>query len=135
MRVVQRICAFLSLCFIMVTVLQVAGALAQTLTTDAPVDTKLLELGFKFFFGAVVPTVSPMITSTISHAVGGLPGWAKYLISSLMGLLQGGLAGAIPDFPVTIESGAEMGLATGAGGQFAWSHIPSESKAAAAPKP
>lgn len=40
------------------------------------------------------------------------------VVSSVIGAILAGAAGAIPDFPLTVESAATMGAAGGATGQM-----------------
>lgn len=91
----------------------VAVAVAQTLTTDASVPQKSWEILLKLAFPVLLTAVGPFVTGFVK----GLPAPAKYVIASLASMLVGAGAGAIPDFPLSIESGATMGATAGAVGQ------------------
>jgi hypothetical protein len=91
---------------------------AQTLTTDAPPQQKLWEVFLKVLFPAVWTAVAPWITGLVTSGIKRVPAPVQVVISSVIGALMAGAAGAIPDFPLTIESAATMGVAGGATGQL-----------------
>jgi hypothetical protein len=90
---------------------------AQTLTTDAPVQQKALELFLKVLFPAIWTGVAPWLTGLVSKSLLAIPPQFKIVVSSVLGAVFAGSAGLIPDFPLTPESAATMGLAGGATGQ------------------
>jgi hypothetical protein len=65
----------------------------------------------------LVPYGTKYITMFLQKFIKVIPPWGQTLASSLIGVLVGGLAGAIPDFPVGVESGATMGAAIGGASQ------------------
>ena|SRR3990167_2060969 len=90
-----------------------AVAVAQTLTTDAPVSQKTWEILLKLAFPVLMTAIGPSVTSFIK----GWPTPVKYVIASLASMLVGAGAGSIPDFPLTMESAATIGVTSGAVGQ------------------
>jgi len=95
-------------------------SLAQTLTTDAPAPQKAWEVLLKLGFPVIMTVVGPFVTGFIKTA----PSWVKYVVASLASMLVGAGAGAIPDFPLTIESAATIGATSGATGQALFMHMP-----------
>lgn len=88
-------------------------AVAQTLTTDAPAGQKAWEVLLKLGFPVIMTVIGPFVTGFIKSA----PEWVKYIVAGLSSMLVGAGAGAIPDFPLTIESAATIGVTSGAIGQ------------------
>lgn len=97
-------------------------ALAQTLTTDAPADQKIWEVFLKILFPTVWTAVSPFftkyVTAVLLWVMSSVPASVQIVISSVIGGLLAGMAGAVPDFPLGVESAATMGAAGGATGQL-----------------
>jgi hypothetical protein len=91
---------------------------AQTLTTDAPPQQKIWEIFLKVLFPAVWTAVAPWVTGLITSGISRVPASLQVVISSVLGAVMAGAAGAIPDFPLTIESAATMGAAGGGTGQL-----------------
>jgi len=91
---------------------------AQTLTTDAPPHQKIWEVFLKVLFPAVWTAVAPWVTGLVTSGIKRVPPSLQMVISSVLGAVMAGAAGAIPDFPLTIESAATMGAAGGATGQL-----------------
>jgi hypothetical protein len=106
---------FMLLTFIMLLVY--AESFAQTLTTDAPAPQKAWEIFLKIVFPALWTGVAPYVTGLVTMGISHVPAPLRVVISSVLGAVMAGAAGAIPDFPLTIESAATMGLAGGATGQ------------------
>lgn len=105
--------------------LMLAGAstvLAQTLTTDAPVPQKMWEIILKLAFPLVLTVVGPFVTSFIKTAHPAI----KYVVAGFASLLVGVGAGAIPDFPLTMESAGTMGVTGGVIGQKLFITTPTE---------
>ena len=98
--------------------LSVSAAVAQTLTTDAPPEQKAWEVAIKMIFPILMTAVGPYLTGLITSSFAKVPAPVQYVISSLLGLLMGAIAGQVPGFPLGSESAANMGLAGGATGQF-----------------
>jgi len=90
------------------------SVMAQTLSTDAPAGQKTWEIVLKLAFPILMTAVGPYVTGYIKHAHPA----AKYIVASLASMLIGVGAGAIPDFPLTMESAATIGATSGATGQF-----------------
>lgn len=86
----------------------------------------LLKVLFPAIWTAVAPFVTKGITALLLKAITYVPPSAQVLISSVVGAVIAGAAGAIPDFPLTIESAAEMGAAGGASGQILANMHPNE---------
>jgi len=101
---------------------------AQTLTTDAPAEQKIWEVFLKVMFPAIWTGVAPWVTGLVTSGIKLVPKPLQVMISSLLGAIMAGAAGAIPDFPLTIESAATMGLAGGGTGQVLLNMQPSEKK-------
>lgn len=102
--------------------INVTEVFAQTLMTDAPPVQKTWEILLKLAFPIVMTAVGPTITSAIKTA----PPIVKYLVASLASMLVGAGAGAIPDFPLTMESAATIGVTSGAIGQKLFMMHPQE---------
>lgn len=110
-------------------------AVAQTIMTDKPVDQKLWEVFLKVLFPTVWTAVSPFATKYVTMGLlklmSAVPASLQVVVSGVLGSLMAGAAGAIPDFPLTVESAATMGAAGGATGQL----LANMNPAAAQPKP
>lgn len=106
------------ICVVAITILWYGAVLAQTLTTDKPADQKIWEMFLKIIFPAIWTGVAPWVTSLITKGIGSLPQGVTVVISTVLGTVMAGVAGAIPDFPLTIESAATMGAAGGGTGQI-----------------
>jgi hypothetical protein len=118
----------MTICFVTIMVLWYSNVLAQTLTTDAPAQQKIWEMFLKIIFPAIWTGVAPWLTSLVTKLVGSLPDPAKVAISTVLGTILAGVAGSIPDFPLTIESAATMGAAGGGTGQLLYNMTPTNSK-------
>lgn len=94
-----------------------AESFAQTLTTDAPPQQKAWEIILKVMFPALWTIGAPWLTGIVTMGISHVPPPLRVVISSILGAVVAGVAGMIPDFPLTIESAATMGLAGGATGQ------------------
>ncbi len=105
-----------------ILILMATYAAAQTLTTDAPTEQKVWEVALKLIFPAIWTAVSPFVTKGVTWGMlkimSAVPASVQVAISSVVGAVFAGLAGAIPDFPLGIESAATMGFAGGATGQL-----------------
>ena len=99
-------------------VLSAVPSLAQTLTTDAPAEQKIWEVFLKVLFPTLWTAVSSFITGLITSGIRRVPPAFQIVISGVLGSLMAGAAGAIPDFPLSMESAATMGAAGGATGQM-----------------
>jgi len=109
---------------IIVMVLYYGYAFAQTLSTDAPAGQKVWEMFLKIVFPAIWTGVAPWVTSLITKVINGIPPPVKVVISTVLGTVMAGVAGAIPDFPLTVESAATMGAAGGGTGQLLYNMTP-----------
>ncbi len=110
-----------SMRFILLTfifLLMYAESFAQTLTTDASAPQKAWEIILKIMFPALWTVGAPWVTGLVTAGITHVPAPLRVVISSVLGAIVAGAAGAIPDFPLTIESSATMGLAGGATGQI-----------------
>jgi len=107
----------IQLVMIVVMILWYVTGFAQTLSTDAPPQQKAWEIFLKVLFPAVWTVGAPWVTGLITSGIKHVPSPLRVIISSVLGAITAGLAGAIPDFPLTIESASEMGAAGGATGQ------------------
>lgn len=112
----------LSFLFFVLTMFSAIQAIAQV--AAAPVDTSagnLWEVILKIAFPALWTVASPFFTKGITWGllkiVNFVPQSVQIVISSVVGATIAGLAGAIPEFPLTTESAAQMGAASGATGQ------------------
>lgn len=96
-------------------------ALAQAVISDVPAVEQSWEVGIKLFFPVLWTAVSPYLTGFVTkgmlRVMSSVPNSLQVVVSSVIGMVMGGLAGAVPDFPVTVESGMAMGAAGGASGQ------------------
>jgi hypothetical protein len=118
----------MTICIVAIMVLWYGSVLAQTLSTNAPADQKAWEMILKIVFPAIWTGVAPWITSLITKGIGGLPASVKVAISTVLGTIMAGVAGSIPDFPLTIESAATMGAAGGGTGQILYNMTPPSTK-------
>jgi len=109
---------------VIVMVLYYGYAFAQTLSTDAPAGQKVWEMFLKIVFPAIWTGVAPWVTSLITKVINGIPPPVKVVISTVLGTVMAGVAGAIPDFPLTVESAATMGAAGGGTGQLLYNMTP-----------
>lgn len=98
--------------------LSVSYAIAQTLTTDAPVSQMGWEVALKLIFPIIMTALSPYLTGLITSNFAKVPPPVQYAITSILSLVMGGLAGAIPGFPMGPESAATVALGSGNTGQF-----------------
>lgn len=110
----------IQLMMIVVMVLWYGISLAQTLTTDEPAGQKAWEVLLKLGFPVIMTVVGPFVTGFMKSA----PTWVKYVVASVASMVVGAGAGAIPDFPLTIESAATIGATSGATGQALFMQIP-----------
>lgn len=107
-------------------------ALAQTLTLDnppAPAQASW-EVLLKLAFPVIITGISPYVTGWITSSFAKVHPSIQYMISSLLGLIMGALAGQIPDFPLGSESAATIGAGAGGTGQY----LANQSRAAMHPK-
>jgi hypothetical protein len=114
----------MTICLMAIMVLWYSNVLAQTLTTDAPAGQKVWEMFLKIVFPAIWTGVAPWVTSLITKVINGIPPPVKVVISTVLGTIMAGVAGAIPDFPLTVESAATMGAAGGGTGQVLYNMTP-----------
>ena len=93
---------------------------AQEATVSAPLapEQKLWEVFLKVLFPTLWTAVSPFVTGLITSGIKRVPPAFQVVISGVLGSLMAGAAGAIPDFPLSVESAATMGAAGGATGQM-----------------
>lgn len=117
-----------AICFVTIMVLWYSNVLAQTLTTDAPAQQKIWEVFLKVLFPAIWTGVAPWLTGIVTKGMGVVPPAAKVVISTILGTIMAGVAGSIPDFPLTIESAATMGAAGGGTGQVLYNATAPSSK-------
>lgn len=99
-------------------------SIAQTLTTNEPAPQKIWEVFLKVLFPAIWTYVAPQLTGLITSGMKKVPASLQVVISSVLGAVMAGAAGAIPDFPLTIESAATMGAAGGGTGQLLFNATP-----------
>jgi hypothetical protein len=96
-------------------------AMAQTLLTDKPAEQKAWEVLLKLFFPTIWTAAAPYLTRGVTwgmlKVMTSVPQPLQVVVSSVLGGILAGIAGAIPDFPLSIESAATMGAAGGAAGQ------------------
>lgn len=120
------------ICFVAILVLWYGNVLAQTLSTDAPAGQKMWEILLKVTFPAIWTGIAPWLTGLITKGIGNINPGIRVVISTVLGTVMAGVAGAIPDFPLTTESAAEMGAAGSATGQILYNatHPSSEKKTA-----
>jgi len=107
----------IQLMMIVLMILWYGTVFAQTLTTDEPVPQKAWEIFLKIVFPAIWTGVAPWVTGLVTSGIKHVPTPLRVVISSILGALMAGAAGAIPDFPLGMESAATMGAAGGATGQ------------------
>ena len=122
MRQFYRVVRVLS---VVIMVAGVCGALvpvlglAQEATISAPQpEQQLWEVFLKVLFPTLWTAVSPYLTGLITSGIKRVPPVFQVVISGILGSLMAGAAGAIPEFPLSIESAAQMGAAGGATGQL-----------------
>lgn len=114
----QKFTKWFPLMLALLMVMMTLPALAQTLTTEAPAEQKLWEVFLKVLFPTLWTAVSPFFTGLITSGIKRVPPAFQVVISGVLGSLMAGAAGAIPDFPLSVESAATMGAAGGATGQM-----------------
>lgn len=94
--------------------------LAQAEAAPAAPPTDYWAAIFKVVFPVVITIVGPIVTGFIKTA----PSWVKYILSGLSSALVGAGAGEIPNFPLTPESAALVGLLGGPVGQALYLSTP-----------
>lgn len=94
-----------------------AELFAQTLTTDAPPEQKMIELLMKAL-GMATVGLAPWLTGKLTAGLASVPYPVRLFISSTLGSVLGAALGFIPEYPLGIESAAEMGGAGGLVGQW-----------------
>lgn len=104
---------FMTVCMLLISV----SVYAQTIMTDKPTDQKVWEVALKIIFPAIWTALAPWITGLVTSGISHVPPAFRIMISSVLGAIMAGATGAIPDFPLTVESAATMGLASGGTGQ------------------
>ncbi len=113
---------------LLMMILMALPATAQTLTTDAPVLQKMWEIFLKIIFPTLWTAVSPLFTRGITwgllKVMTSVPQAVQIPISSVVGSIIAGLCGAVPDFPITPETAATMGIGCGATGQVLFAAHP-----------
>jgi hypothetical protein len=100
--------------------LSVSYGVAQTLTTDEPAPQKMWEVLLKLAFPIVMTAVGPLVTGLIKTA----PAPVKYVLAAISSMLVGAGIGSIPDFPLTPESAATIGVTSGVTGQALFTMVP-----------
>ena len=113
----MRRLAWLAPWLLMISVEAVA---AQTLMTDEPAGQKTWEVLLKLAFPILMTAVGPMATRYVKD----WPPPLKYVVASLASMLVGAGLGAVPDFPLGIESAATIGATSGATGQYLYLQHP-----------
>jgi hypothetical protein len=100
--------------------LMAGSAVAQTLTAPnpPPAPQAAWEMLLKLAIPIVITGASPYLQGWITSNFAKVHPSIQYMISSLLGLAMGAIAGQIPDFPLTSESAANMGAGAGLTGQF-----------------
>ena len=82
----------------------------------------------KVLFPVVWTAFAPWLTGIVTSGMTKVPKPFQVIISSVLGAVVAGAAGAIPDFPLTIESAATMGAAGGGTGQILLNMVPPTKK-------
>jgi len=90
---------------------------AQALPPGEPPEQKIIELLVKAV-GMASIAVAPWLTGKLTAGLSSVPYPVRLFISSAIGSILMGAIGFIPEFPLTVESGAEMGGAGGLIGQW-----------------
>lgn len=72
----------------------------------------------KILFPALWTVGGPWLTGLVTSGFAKVPTWIQVPIATALSAIVGALAGAIPDFPLTISSAAEMAAAGGGTGQI-----------------
>jgi hypothetical protein len=97
-------------------------AIAETLTTDAPVEQKLWEVMLKTIFPVLWTAVGPFFTKGVTYlllkVMATVPASVQIALSSIFAGAVAGVAGAIPDFPLSVESAINMAMPQGATAQM-----------------
>lgn len=114
----------MTICVVAIMVLWYGNVIAQTLTTNEPAPQKAWEMMLKIIFPAIWTGLAPYITSLIAKVIIGIPPPIKVVISTVLGTIMAGLAGTVPEFPLTVESAATMGAAGGGTGQVLFNMTP-----------
>lgn len=78
----------------------------------------VLKIAFPALWTVAAPFFTKGVTWLMLKAVSSVPASVQIVISSIVGATIAGMAGAIPEFPLSVESAAEMGAASGATGQI-----------------
>lgn len=117
MRAVSVVMAVMALVAILFPFMGLTQEATIAAPTAAP-EQKLWEIFLKVLFPTLWTAVSPFITGLITSGVKRVPPVFQVVISGVLGSLMAGAAGALPDFPLSIESAATMGAAGGATGQM-----------------
>lgn len=118
----------MTLALMAVMTLWYSQVLSQTLETDAPAQQKLWEIFLKLIFPTIWTAVAPWVTGLVTSGIKHVPTPLRVMISSVLGAIMAGVAGTIPDFPLSPESAATMGAAGGATGQILSNLDPSKLK-------
>lgn len=90
---------------------------AQTPTPETPPEQKIIELLIKAV-GMASVAVAPWLTGKLTAGLASVPYPVRLFISSAIGSILMGAISFIPEFPLALESGAEMGAAGGLAGQW-----------------
>lgn len=72
----------------------------------------------KILFPALWTVGGPWLTGLVTSGFAKVPVWVQVPIATALSAIVGALAGVIPDFPLTIQSAAEMAGAGGGTGQI-----------------
>lgn len=90
---------------------------AQTLTTDDPPEKKIIELLMKAV-GMATVAIAPWLTGKLTAGLASVPYPVRLFLSSIIGSVLMGAVSFIPEYPLGLESSAEMGGAGGLAGQW-----------------
>lgn len=90
---------------------------AQTLGTDKPPEQQIVEIFLKLLFAFGIG-VAPWLTGKLTAGLTHVPFAVRAVISTTITSLIGALFGSIPEFPLTMESSAEIGASWGVVGQW-----------------
>ena len=90
---------------------------AQALQPGESPEQKIIELLVKAV-GMASVAVAPWLTGKLTAGLASVPYPVRLFISSAIGSILMGAIGFIPEFPLTVESGAEMGAAGGLAGEW-----------------
>jgi len=114
----KRYLPFLSVLLFAVVMLMTVESMAQTIMTDKPTPQKLYEVLLKVLFPVIWTAVSPWLTGLVTAGFKVVPPSIQVIISSVFGCIMAGITGLVPDFPLSPESAATMGVSAGATGQL-----------------